>query len=615
MCGFAGFITTKNNDSEKIIKQMLQKIHHRGPNDDGFFLDESNGLCLGHKRLSIQDLSPLGHQPMFSDNNRYVIVFNGEIYNFQKLTQQLNYSFKSHSDTEVLLAMISLWGLDKALKESVGMFAFALWDKQTKTLTLARDRMGEKPLYYGFQKDSLLFGSDLSALKQHPDFIGEIDKDALASFMRYSYVPTPHSIYKNIKKLPAGHYYQYQEGAEKLVEYWSIEESYRLGQQNLITDEKQAKQQLKDLLQQSVAEQKIADVPTGAFLSGGIDSSLISALMQQQSGKKIDTFTIGFENKNYNEANHAKAVAKHLNTNHHELILTPQNCLDIVPKLSNIYSEPFADSSQIPTFLVSQLAKKNVSVALSGDGADELFCGYNRYQFVPKVWHKIKKLSPLQRRLLAKILNFIPAKTVALVINQPNLTDKLFKLANVIDSNSYNDLYQNLTTQWQENIVKNGKSEHFSKVNTVTQMMLSDQQHYLIDDILTKVDRAAMAVSLETRVPFLDYQIVEFSHQIPLSLHRKNNQSKYLLRQILYDFVPKNLIERPKMGFAVPIEHWLRNELRDWAEDLLQKQKLEQYFYSKPILEKWQQHLSGKRNWQYQLWNVLSFMSWMENQN
>ena len=343
MCGFAGFITTKSNDSEKIIKQMLQKIHHRGPNDDGFFLDESNGLCLGHKRLAIQDLSPLGHQPMFSNDKRYVIVFNGEIYNFHRLKQQLDYPFKGHSDTEVLLAMISLWGLDRALKESVGMFAFALWDKQTKTLTLARDRMGEKPLYYGFQKESLLFGSDLSALKQHPDFIDEIDKNSLASFMRYSYVPTPYSIYKGIKKLPAGHYYQYQEGQEKLIQYWSIEQSYQTQKANPISDEKNAKKELSKLLKQSVGEQMIADVPTGAFLSGGIDSSLISALMQEQSSKKIDTFTIGFENKNYNEANHAKAVAKHLNTNHHELILTPQNCLDIVPKLSNIYSEPFAD--------------------------------------------------------------------------------------------------------------------------------------------------------------------------------------------------------------------------------------------------------------------------------
>jgi asparagine synthase (glutamine-hydrolysing) len=616
MCGFAGFVTTNNYDNVDIIKKMLAKIHHRGPNDDGFFLDEGNGLVLGHKRLSIQDLSPLGHQPMLSNDERYIIVFNGEIYNFKTLKSQLDYDFKGNSDTEVFLAMVVLWGLERALKESVGMFAFALWDKHKKTLTLARDRMGEKPLYYGVQNGDLLFASELSALKQHPSFENKIDRNALASFMRYSYVPTPYSIYEGIKKLAAGHYWQYKEGQGKLVQYWSVQQSYNNAE--AISDEKIAKEKLSFLLNQSVAQQMISDVPTGAFLSGGIDSSLISAVMQQQSNSAIDTFTIGFENKNYNEAIHAKAVAKHLKTNHHELILTPQNCLDIVPKLANIYSEPFADSSQIPTFLVSQLAKENVTVALSGDGGDELFCGYNRYFQTEKVWRIVKFLP---KKLIQKMLNLPTAaqwNLLSSVIGQKNLGDKIYKLTTMLEVNSFDDLYCNLTSQWQQpnNIVK-GADEYFFKtpIKSVSEMMLADQQHYLMDDILTKVDRAGMAVSLETRVPLLDYRLVEFSYQIPLNLHHKNNQSKYLLRQMLYNFVPKELIERPKMGFGVPIEHWLRDELKDWAENLLQKEKLEQYFHSKPILEKWQEHLSKKRNWQYQLWNVLIFMSWLENQS
>jgi asparagine synthase (glutamine-hydrolysing) len=616
MCGFAGFVTTKNHNNVDIIKHMLAKIHHRGPNDDGFFLDENNRLVLGHKRLSIQDLSPLGHQPMLSNDGRYIIVFNGEIYNFKTLKTQLNYDFKGSSDTEVFLAMIVLWGLERALKESVGMFAFALWDKHEKILTLARDRMGEKPLYYGIQNGDLLFASELSALKQHPSFENKIDKNALASFMRYSYVPTPYSIYQNIKKLAAGHYYQYKEGQEKLVQYWSVQQSYNNA--DVISDEKIAKEKLSFLLNQSVAQQMISDVPTGAFLSGGVDSSLISALMQQQSNTAIDTFTIGFENKNFNEATYAKAVAKHLKTNHHELILTAKSCLDIVPNLATIYSEPFADSSQIPTFLVSQMAKENVTVALSGDGADELFCGYNRYFQTEKVWQIIKFLP---KKLIQKILNLPTVaqwNLLSSVLGQKNLGDKIYKLATMLEVNSLDNLYYNLTSQWQQpnNIVK-GADEYVlqTQIKSVSEMMLVDQQHYLMDDILTKVDRAGMAVSLETRMPLLDYRLVEFSHQIPLNLHRKDNQSKYLLRQMLYDFVPKALIDRPKMGFGVPIEHWLRDELKDWAESLLQREKLEQYFHSKPILEKWQEHLSKKRNWQYQLWNVLMFMSWLENQS
>ncbi|SFV60112.1 Asparagine synthetase [glutamine-hydrolyzing] [hydrothermal vent metagenome] len=613
MCGFSGFITTKNITRDKIISNMLEKIHHRGPDENGVFFDDSIGLCFGHKRLAIQDLSSLGQQPMLSNNQRYVLVFNGEIYNFKTLKKQLNYSFKGNSDTEVLLAGFQEWGLEKTLNNIVGMFAFALWDKQQKTLILARDRMGEKPLYYGFQKESFLFGSDLASLKQHPDFINEIDRNALASFMRYSYVPTPQSIYKGIKKLPAGHYYQYKNGQEKIIKYWSIEDSYQKAQQSPIIDDKEAKELLKKLLQQSVNEQMIADVPTGAFLSGGIDSSLITALMQQQSEKKIDTFTIGFDSPKYNESEFAKKIATHLNTNHHELILNATDCLNIVPKLSKIYSEPFADASQIPTFLVAKMAKKHITVALSGDGADELFCGYNRYYFVPKVWDKIKNLSAKQRNILKIIINKIPARFLSKFLDQSNLTDKLFKLANVINSNSYNHLYQNVISQYQDNIVKNSDYINFNEVNSIEEMMLSDQQHYLADDILTKVDRASMAVSLETRAPFLDYRIVEFSHKIPLAIHSKNNQSKYLLREILYDFVPKNLIDRPKMGFSVPIEYWLRNELKDWADSLLQKNKLNEYFDADIILKKFSEHLSGKRNWQYQLWNVLMFMSWLDD--
>lgn len=623
MCGITGFITAKNIKAKVIIKKMTNTLHHRGPDDEGYFFEEKIGLAFGHKRLSIQDLSKHGHQPMQSQSKRFIIIYNGEIYNFKTLKKELNSNFTGHSDTEVLLSAIENWGLDKSLSKIIGMFAFALYDKKEQEIILARDRVGEKPLYYGWQNKSFLFASELKAIRQHPDFINDIDRNSIASLLRYNYIPSPYSIYKNINKLEPGHYlklkYKNNNWQQEKYSYWSIDASYNLGQDNIISDEIEAKQQLKSLLKQSIAEKMIADVPLGVFLSGGVDSSLVAALAKSNSNEPIKTFTIGFKDKQYNEANYAKEIANHLNTKHTELYLNAKDCLDVIPKLANIYDEPFADSSQIPSFLVAKLAKTKVTVALSGDGGDEFFCGYNRYFYMPKVWHKIKKLSVFQKNILKKILTLLPANNwniLAKLFNQPNLGDKLHKLANVLNSSSYNDVYQNLLSQWQNpNDLVIGGSEYLAniEINNIEQMMLNDQKTYLTDDILTKTDRASMVHSLETRTPLLDHRIIELSYQISLGIHYKHKQSKYLLRQILYDLVPKQLIERPKMGFALPIEYWLRSELRDWAENLLQEEKLKDYFNPKPIISKWQQHLSTKNNWQYQLWGVLMFQMWLEN--
>ena len=647
MCGIAGFIGDRNPQEQAIratAQSMGDAIRHRGPDDEGIWCDETAQVALAHRRLSILDLSPAGSQPMASTSGRFVIVFNGEIYNHRMLRQELDNhparagaAWRGHSDTETLLAGIDAWGLQATLGRVAGMFALALWDRQDRALYLARDRMGEKPLYYGWQRGVLLFGSELKALKVHPAFDGEIDRDAIALQMRYNYIPAPYSIYRGIRKLPPGHCLRVMasDGPEQgeLWPYWSFAQAVERGRANPFTGaDAEAVDTLEALLRTSVAQQMVADVPLGAFLSGGVDSSAVVALMQSQSSRPVKTFTIGFNEAGYNEAEHAKAVARHLGTEHTELYVSPQQALDVIARLPSLYDEPFSDSSQIPTFLVSEMTRRHVTVSLSGDAGDELFGGYNRYYMTHGLWNTIKRIpSPLRSLTAAGLTSLAPAqwnrmaKWIPGAARYANFGDKIHKGAGVLDCRTSNDLYRRFLTHWPNpaSMVINGKEPptqvtkppvHLSSV--IEQMMALDSVSYLPDDILCKVDRAAMGVSLETRVPVLDHRVVEFAWRLPLDMKLRYGQGKWVLRQVLHRYVPKALIERPKMGFGVPIDGWLRGPLRDWAEDLLSESRLRQegYFNPVPIREKWAEHVSGRRNWQYCLWDVLMFQAWLAEQ-
>lgn len=630
MCGFWGFFEQvgfagQNNYNLSFINGMAIKIKHRGPDDSGTWYDEKQGIALGHTRLAIVDLSPAGHQPMASTCDRFVIAFNGEIYNHLDLRAELESqgsapSWRGHSDTETLLACFSAWGIEATLKATVGMFAFALWDKQEQQLTLARDRLGEKPLYWGWCDDVLLFGSELAALKAHPSFNANIDRNSLALLMRYNSIPAPYSIYEGIEKLKSGHLVRIKKGQKRsdvLPEpYWSFKDVVETGIANPFTgDDVQAVNALESLLNQSVAGQMLADVPLGAFLSGGIDSSTIVALMQKQSSSPVQTFAIGFDEPGYNEAVYAKEVAAHLGTSHIELYVSAKDALAVVPKLPHIYSEPFADSSQIPTFLVNQMAKQQVTVALSGDAGDELFGGYTPYQFAPKVWDAISKLPLSIRRAVAGLLGGLP------------MPDKLLKLLNVLPSKDRADFYHILMTHWQqsEQLVL-GAKPYPTVFDTPNQqpntdcfehwMMAMDASQYMIDDILVKVDRAAMANSLEVRVPMLDHRVVEFAWTLPLSMKIRDGKGKWVLREVLYRHVPKHLIERPKKGFSIPLAQWLRGPLKEWAETLLSETRLRNdgYFNVQMVRQTWHQHLQGKRDHALKLWGVLMFQAWLEVQ-
>lgn len=625
MCGISGFWDTSrqlNNDLlPSIVQQMSNSLIHRGPDDSGIWVDTEVGIALGHRRLAILDLSPEGHQPMTSANGRYVIVFNGEIYNFLELRRQLEslgHGFRGHSDTEVMLASFSQWGVLDATQYFNGMFAFALWDRQERVLHLGRDRLGEKPLCYGWVGNTLLFASELKAFKAYPNFLAEINRDALALFLNYGYIPAPDSIYKGIYKLPSATVLSWNGKTvhPQPVSYWSAREVAELGiNQPFTGSDTEALTQLEALLKDAVGMRMVSDVPLGAFLSGGIDSSTIVALMQVQSSLPVKTFSIGFHEKEYNEAQYARAVAHHLGTDHTELYVTPSEALAIIPKLPILFDEPFSDTSQIPTFLLSQLARQQVIVSLSGDAGDELFAGYNRYFWSRRIWQKVAWMPLAVRQIAAR----------ALTLNNWKRSDKLRKLVEVLVSANQDEIYSNLVSRWKqpetivigcsEPVTALSARQPYANLPDFTQkMMFLDLVRYLPDNILVKVDRATMGVSLEGRIPFLDHRVVEFAWRIPLSMKIRNGQGKWLLRQVLYKYVPKHLVERPKMGFGVPIDSWLRGPLRDWAEELLNESRLRQegFLNPQPIRQKWKEHLAGDRNWQYHLWDILMFQAWLE---
>jgi asparagine synthase (glutamine-hydrolysing) len=641
MCGFFGILGAKNIERNDIFNS-IDSIKHRGPDDLGIWIDNNDKISLSHARLSIQDLSPLGHQPMFSSDKRYAIVFNGEIYNFlsikQKLEQEFNFTnWKSKSDTEVFLEAISFFGIRKTIDKLNGMFSFALWDSLNKTLTLGRDRMGEKPLYYGWLNNEFLFGSDLMSFNKYKNFNKEIDRDSLSLFMRYSYIPAPFSIYKNIYKLKPGHLLtvSLKNKNSEIYNYWDqssvINDSIN---STFFGDSDSVVSTFENLLNNSVKNKLIADVPIGAFLSGGIDSSLIVSIMQSQSSKPINTFTIGFDDIKYNEAIHAKAVAKHLGTIHNELYVTSTDLLDLVPDLCSIFSEPFADSSQLPSILVSKLAKKSVTVSLTGDGGDELFCGYRTYTNAAKLENLRNFIPYFLRSNIATLLKSDSTQYALGVIenifknvdlNKSHLIypQKFLKLAELLESKSKDNLYKSLISRWNEPslLVLNSKesdiilsNNNFSELNFIDFMMAIDTLMYLPDNNLCKVDRSSMSASLETRVPLLDHEIVKFACSLPLKYKLRNGVTKWPLRQVLYKHVPKDLIERPKMGFSVPLASWLRGPLREWADELLNESNLvkQGYLNSTIIRKKWDEHLSGKYNWQYEIWNVLIFQSWLQ---
>ena len=647
MCGFTGFLGKLLGDASTVtalLVAMGERIYSRGPDSADTWHDASAGIGLSHRRLAIVDLSPAGSQPMQSASGRYVIAFNGEIYNHLGIRTELDEqgqapTWRGHSDTETLLAGIESWGLEATLKKSIGMFAIALWDRQTDMLTLARDRWGEKPLYYGWQGSGnerfFLFGSELKALKAHPAFAADIDRGALCLLLRHNYIPAPYSIYQGIAKLEPGCLLSVSlaQPESKIWKYWdTVEVARACVAQPFAGTADQAVDALDVLAKDAVRQQMMADVPLGAFLSGGIDSSTVVALMQAQFSRPVKTFTIGFNEEGYNEAVHAKAVARHLGTEHTELYVSPQQAMDVIPLLPGLYCEPFADSSQIPTFLVSQLAKQHVTVSLSGDAGDELFCGYNRYQITEKLWHKLALVPAPLRALVAKgITALSPTAWDSLVGIIPGprryaaLGDKLHKGAGVLASARVDELYLGMVSQlrnpadWviggQEPPTHlTGLRPELGGLSAVERMMALDAISYLPDDILVKVDRAGMGVSLESRVPFLDHRIVEFAWSLPLSYKLLEGQTKWPMRQVLYRHVPRELIDRPKMGFGVPLHDWLRGPLRNWAEELLDEARLarEGYFYPAPIRKIWAEHLSGRRNWMAQLWNVLMFQAWLE---
>lgn len=654
MCGIAGLLT-RNTEALDSVRAMTAVLRHRGPNDGDTWQDPAAGIALGHRRLSIVDLSPAGHQPMDSDCGRYVLTFNGEIYNHLVLRRQLTAAekpgpWRGHSDTETLLACFVAWGVRLTLERAVGMFAFGLWDRRERRLWLARDRFGEKPLYYGWVGDKFAFASELESMRRLPGFVNAIDRNVVSLFMQFCYVPAPHSIYRRIFKLEAGCVMSvgieaasqpvmvaprapFRAGSLQVEAYWFLPTIACEGLSNQITSEREALDELEHTLRGAVRDQCVADVPLGAFLSGGIDSSTIVALMQAQSSRPMKTFTIGFSEVEYDEATFAKAVARHLHTDHTELYVSPREAQEVIPRLPTAYSEPFADASQIPTFLVSRLARSQVTVALSGDGGDELFGGYNRYFWGSRVWRGVSWMPMLMRQAIGRTIQDVSTETwdklgarVPFLPQVSRLGDKAHKLAERMrTTRDLDGLYRSLVAEWRHGAPVLGAQALPTMLDDPAlvrgideaehRMMLWDSLTYLPDDILHKVDRAAMAVSLETRVPFLDQNVVRLAWRLPLRMKLRDGRGKWALRQLLDRYVPAELIERPKSGFGIPVGKWLRGPLRDWAESLLDRDRLrdEGFFDTDVVSRTWNEHLSGRRDWTSRLWSLLMFQAWLKS--
>jgi len=652
MCGIAGFLEPGPllPAADDIGVRMASAIARRGPDDHGVWSDSNAGIVLAHRRLAVLDLSEAGHQPMISPSGRFVIVYNGEIYNHLELRNSIQRAghapaWHGHSDTETLLALVDAWGLEETLRRCVGMFALALWDRAERRLSLARDRIGEKPLYYGWQRGKLLFGSELAALRAHPSFEHRIDRAALTEYIDCGYVPGPASIYEGICKLPAGGLLEVDSGrtgpspdSARFHRYWSLLEAAQQASADPFRGSlDDAADRLDDLLKASLSGQMLSDVPLGAFLSGGVDSSLIVAMMQQLSRDPVRTFTVGFQETQFDESRFARRIAQYLDTEHTELLVTARDAAAVVPELPDLYSEPLADNSQIPTYLVARLARQHVTVALSGDAGDELFCGYSRYFLSQTLWKAIESLPRSARRALARTVSLIPPSAWTALsrpllrllpahMRRPLLGDDLYKGLRFLAARSAMDLYRAMLSfvEPDEQIVLRAprlasagrEGLGWQPADFLSQAMLFDSLTYLPENILVKVDRAAMAVSLETRVPLLDHRIVEFAWSLPPSLRASGARGKLPLRRLLSRYVPESLTERPKMGFSVPIDQWLRGPLRTWADDLLGSSRLsnEGFFDAGLIRRKWHEHLSGKRNWQFILWSVLMFQAWLEKE-
>jgi asparagine synthase (glutamine-hydrolysing) len=642
MCGIAGMVDWRAALSADALRSigeaMIETVRHRGPDAGAVWIDAEGGVALGQRRLAIIDLSPGGAQPMHSADRRHVITFNGEIYNYLDIRRELEAAgrpIRSDSDTEVLLEACALWGVEEAIERAIGMFAFALWDRKTRTLVLARDRLGIKPLYYAATPERVLFASQLKAFRPAPFWKPTIDDDAVVGYLRYAYIPQPRTIYREALKLPPGHILTLRQGMLPSPKcFWDLRAIAVAGQRrnDPAPDAKEAVERLDALIRDSVRLRMIADVPLGAFLSGGIDSSTVVALMQAQSTRPVNTFSIGFHERGYNEAESAKKVAAHLGTDHTEFYVEPRHALDVIPRLPDWFDEPFADSSQIPTYLVSELTRKHVTVALSGDGGDELFAGYNRYFWAERVARAVNLVPRSLRRTAAAALHLLAPDTWNRLFEavprawRPTLPgEKLHKIATLLDNPEPEAIYRRLVSQWErpDAVAASGRepdgplwdsgiARDFPQL--IPRMQFLDMVTYLPDDILTKVDRATMAVGLEGRVPLLDHRVVAYAWSLPPHFKLRGGQGKWLLRRVLDRYVPKPLIDRPKMGFGVPIDAWLRGPLRDWAEQLLGPARLTSYGFVRvePVRRAWEEHLSGSRNWQYPLWTVLMLQAWRE---
>ena len=634
MCGIAGFLRThglEGGDAE-VLRRLAGTLAHRGPDDSGIWCDTSAGIALAHRRLAVLDLSPAGRQPMISSSGRYVIVFNGEIYNHLDIRRliahsQPTHSWRGHSDTETLLAGFDIWGLESTLARTVGMFAFALWDRDTRTLSLARDRLGEKPLFYGWQSDAFLFGSELKALCAHPAFTAEIDRNAVRQYLQFGYIGAPQSIYRDIYKLTPGTYLQLTVSSTPGTlpnprPYWSLADAVARGAlQPFEGDDQEAEQQLEAELKRAVALQSVADVPLGAFLSGGTDSSTIVALMQAMSTRPVKTFTVGFHESAYQEAAYARSVARVLGTEHSELYVTPREAIEVIPELPLLYDEPFGDSSAIAMLVIARFARRHVTVCLSGDGGDELFGGYTRYRRTAEAWRLLQHVPGAARRALAR-----GSLVYARLRAGSRSGWRAARLAVYLNAESAAECYRARVLQCQdaenwalgaEPARATGDSEPCDRSSAApavyAMMMHSDTQTYLPDDILTKVDRASMRASLEVRVPMLDHRVLELAWRLPLHMKVRDGRGKWLLRRVLARFIPPALIERPKMGFGVPVGDWVRGPLRAWAEEQLAETRLRQegFLDAARVREKWLSHLNRTAREDDSVWQLLMFQSWL----